>query len=100
MDSAAYQDLFVYPPDLKLQEEYVSDFIDGQVLVPSRYMAMDYQFKQNRVTQTSEAKQPHNTAFNQIEVAQWHQGQFVTAQGETGEGDTKAKAEPVKLVVA
>ena len=92
MDSAAYQDLFVYPPDLKLQEEYVSDFIDGQVLVPSRYMAMDYQFKQNRVTQTSQAKQPHNTAFNHIEVAQWVQGHFVTAQGETGEGDTKAKA--------
>ena len=91
MDSVAYQDLFVYPPDLKLQEEYLSDFIDGQVLVPSRYMAMDYQFKQNRVTQTSEAKQPHNTAFNQIEVAQWDQGHAVTAQGETGEGDTKAE---------
>ena len=91
MDSVAYQDLFVYPPNLKLQEEYLSHFTDGQILVPGRYTGLDYQFKQNRITQTSEAKQPYNTAFNQIEIAEWHQGHAVTAQGETGEGDVKAK---------
>ena len=88
MRSVAYQDLYTYPPNLKLQEEYLDTFNDGQVHVSGQYQGLDYQFKQTTVTQTTAQNNPYNTAFNQLEVAQWHQGHFVNT---ADEGDFKAK---------
>ncbi|WP_133621662.1 type VI secretion system Vgr family protein, partial [Hydromonas duriensis] len=88
MSSAAYQDLYTYPPKLKLQEEYLDSFKDGQTHVAGQYQGLDYQFKHNTVTQTTTQNNPHNTAFNQLEVAEWNQGHFAKSDED---GDFKAK---------
>jgi type VI secretion system secreted protein VgrG len=87
MSSVAYQDLYTYPPKLKLQEEYLDLFNDGQTHITGQYQGLDYQFKQNTVTQTTTQNNPYNTAFNQLEVAEWNQGHFVDTEQD---GDFKA----------
>ena len=58
LPSAAYHTLSVYPPELKLQEEYIHSFNPYQRVITGQVMLADYQFKSpqgdTRVSQKAE----------------------------------------------
>jgi type VI secretion system secreted protein VgrG len=88
MDSVAYSTCFVYPPDLKLQEEYISRFEPLQQHVSGQIRLNDYQFKSPTADQTSLSHQPWETAHNALEVYEWKQGDYISpAEG----GDHKSR---------
>lgn len=61
MDSVAYQSCFVYPPDLKLMEEYVSQFEPTQTHTTGAIRLNDFQFKTPTADLTVAANQPWQT---------------------------------------
>lgn len=88
MDSVAYQTLFVYPPDLKIGEEYVHRFNPMQRHTTGQIRLTDYQFKQPTADQAIWANQPWETAHNQLEQYEFRQGDYVSA---SDGGDFKAR---------
>jgi type VI secretion system secreted protein VgrG len=88
MDSVAYTDLWTYPPDLKLGEEYISKFNPRHSHTSGQYTGMDYQFKDVGVTQTTNSHNPWETAHKSLEIVEWNQGDFLDA---SSEGDFKAR---------
>ncbi len=88
MDSLAYSTCFVYPPDLKLQEEYIHYFEPIQQHVSGKIRLKDYQFKTPTADQTSIGEEAWDTAHNSLEVYEWKQGDYIST--EDG-GDVKSK---------
>lgn len=87
MNSVAYQDCFVYPPDLKLMEEYVNQFEPIQTHTTGAIRLNDFQFKTPTADLTVTANQPWQTAHNQLEKYEWHQGDYLDPKP----GDSKAR---------
>lgn len=95
LPSVAYHDLYVYPKDVgKLQEEYIYDFAPAQHLVSGKSYLKDFQFKRPTADESVTAQQPWDTAHNQLEVYEWHQGNYIDA--ETG-GQDKARLRAEEL---
>lgn len=68
---AAYHDLYYYPPDAKVDREYVSDFKVSEGLQPGQWVTSDYDFKKSRASLRTVDKKPRSTSHNTMELYQW-----------------------------
>ena len=90
MDSAAYQTVFCYPPDLKLQEEYVHRFDPSFRHTVGQVVLNDFVFKSPTADLSVAAQSPAVTAWDDLTLYDWQQGDFVATEGEN-EGAAKAE---------
>lgn len=90
MDSAAYQTVFCYPPDLKLQEEYVHRFDPSFRHTVGQVVLSDFVFKSPTADLSVAAQSPALTAWDDLTLYDWQQGDFVATEGED-EGAAKAE---------
>lgn len=82
MDSAAYQTVFCYPPDLKLQEEYVHRFDPSFQHTVGQVVLSDFVFKSPTADLSVAAQSPAVTAWDDLTLYDWQQGDFVAGEGE------------------
>lgn len=82
MDSAAYQTVFCYPPDLKLQEEYVHRFDPSFRHTVGQVVLNDFVFKSPTADLSVAAQSPAVTAWDDLTLYDWQQGDFVAGEGE------------------
>ena len=71
-DSAAYHTLSVYPPQLKLQEEYIHSLTHYQRITPAHTELADYQFK----TPQADTRVKQSTDHNPLQIYEWQQGNY------------------------
>ena len=71
-DSAAYHTLSVYPPQLKLQEEYIHSLTHYQRITPAHTELADYQFK----TPQADTRVNQSTDHNPHQIYEWQQGNY------------------------
>ena len=83
LPSAAYHTLSVYPPELKLQEEYIHSFNPYQRVTTGQVMLADYQFKSPQSDTRVSQKAEHNA----LEIYDWQQGNY----SDTEQGQNKAQ---------
>ena len=81
MESAAYHSINVYPPQLKLQEEYIHSFDPYQRITPEQVMLADYQFK----TPSADTRVKQTAGDKPLEIYEWQQGNYLDPQA----GQTK-----------
>ena len=80
MESAAYQTLYAYPPNLKLQEEYVHRFDAAHRHTLEQVVLADYLFKTPLAQVSASASDPAPAASGELYA--WQQGEFLPAEGE------------------
>ena len=81
--SAAYQTLYTYPPQLKLQEEYLHTVHPRVRHTVGQIHLSDYAFKTPQADISAQAQQPRAGEWNQLEVYEWQQGDYTqTEQGQ------------------
>ena len=82
MESVAYQTLYTYPPNLKLQEEYIHSFSPAYRHTVGKVMLSDYEFKTPRADLAVKSEHPPQTDWDGLEVYSWQQGDFLAGNGE------------------
>lgn len=94
MSSAAYKELYVYPPNLKILEEYIFRFEPTQTHTTGNIRLNDFQFKTPTADLTTTATQPWDTAFNRLEKYEWHQGDYLNP--DVGQGKAGLRAQEMR----
>ena len=82
MASAAYQTLYTYPPNLKLQEEYVTQFDPTYRHTLGQVVLADYAFKSPLAQVSADSADPAPTAWADLQRYQWRQGDFLEGEGQ------------------
>ena len=80
--STAFQNIWVYPPNLKLAREYIHTFDTAHSLTTGQVTLADYQFKTPQATLSATAHNPWDTRWNEFEVYEHTQGDWIDEQGQ------------------
>lgn len=79
VDSEAYHTLWYYPPDHKIDEEYISQFDMSGSLQTGRWSTRDFDFKKPDVKLKADNELPMETLHNDIERYEWP-GDYTNAE--------------------
>lgn len=71
VESVAYQTLAYYPPDQKIDREYVDHFEATERLQSGVWTTDDFDFERPGATLTTQNSLPRDTAHNQLERYEW-----------------------------
>ena len=74
--SAAYRTLYTYPPQLKLQEEYLHTVTPRIRHTVGQIHLSDYQFKTPTADISQRTQQPRDGEWRDLEVYEWQQGDY------------------------